>query len=158
MTEIENQRLELSSELAGFEARLAQMGPTIPVERLERMKAAGLLALCRQTLRCRDPLAGGLLAETIVKSGEERVSLSLKQYVRQVKIAAILTGFCLGVVAGAVGIVVLTSALARPIPPRTESVPNTISARDAIWSPQTEVRFLRAVGENVPLIYEGDKP
>ena len=134
MTETEEQRLDLPSDLAGFEARLAQKGPKIAPARLERVKAAALLTLCRISLRRRDPLAGPLLAETIVKSGDERISLSLKQYVRQVRISASLAGFCLGVIVGAVGIVVLTAALTRPVPPPSNPAPTASQLRNIpVW-------------------------
>lgn len=134
MTNMEEKRLDLPADLAGFEARLAQNGPKIAPARLERVKAAALLTLCRESLRHRDPLTGPLLAETIVKSGEERISLSLKQYVRQVRISATLAGFCVGAIVGAVGIVALTAMLARPVPPPSNPAPTASQLRNvSIW-------------------------
>lgn len=134
MTDMEEKRLDLPAELAGFEARLAQNGPKVAPARLERVKAAALLTLCRISLRRRDPLAGPLLAETIVKSGDERISLSLKQYVRQVRISAVLAGFCLGVIFGAVGIVVLTASLSRPVQPPSQPVLSASHLRNIpVW-------------------------
>lgn len=115
MTHTENERLELAPDLAAFEARLSQHAPSVSQNRLEAVKAGMLLRLCRQKLREGGALDGPLLAETIVKSGDERISLSLRQYVRQVKIAATCAGFLAGFLAGAVALAVLAAMLTRPV-------------------------------------------
>ena len=115
MTQTENERLELAPNLAAFEARLSQQTPSVSQSRLETVKAGMLLRLCQRKLREGNPLDGPLLAETIVKSGDERISLSLRQYVRQVKIAAICAGFLAGFLCGAAALAVLAVVLTRPV-------------------------------------------
>lgn len=149
MTKTQNtERPELSAELLGLEARLAQSGPKVDEATLERVKAAGLLALCQQTTRrSPDLLSGPLLAETILKSGEERITLSLRQYIRQIKFSSTLAGFCVGVLVGAVGIIALSTISTRvpPSPPpastrsatvESKRMPSSLSAGDDWWNDQ----------------------
>ena len=103
---------ESTAEDSAFEARLAQLSPAVPTDGLAQLKAEGLLLLCRQERRKRDPLSGPLLVKTIVSTGEERITLSLRHYVRQARLAAAFCGFCAGILVGAAGILFLVAHFA----------------------------------------------
>lgn len=87
---------ELSPQLAAFEATLASAKP-LPDESLkERAKAHALLEICRQAA----PQVN--LVETILDAGEERITSSLRQYVRAERFRSGLLGLVLGLIFGAI--------------------------------------------------------
>lgn len=87
---------ELTPELAAFEASLAAAKPQTDSAVLEKTKALGLMEICRQAA----PQAN--LIETILDAGEQRITLSLRQYVRAERFRAGLVGVVLGLIFGAI--------------------------------------------------------
>lgn len=87
---------ELAPELAALEARLGAARPSLTDETpRERTKAAALLELCRQAA----PQSPNLI-ETILEAGEQRVTQSLRQYIRAERFRAGAVGIVLGLILG----------------------------------------------------------
>ncbi len=87
---------ELAPDLAALEADLAGARPMSSEVPRERTKAAALLELCRQA----SPGSPNLI-EMILEAGEQRISHSLRQYIRAERFRAGAVGIVLGLVLGA---------------------------------------------------------
>jgi len=97
---------DLSPELFAIEAALATATPQMDAAVRERMKAAALFETCRLTL----PELPNLV-ETIVDSGEQGITLSLRRYVKMERFQAmtlgILFGLVIGVIVNLIGLAVI---------------------------------------------------
>jgi hypothetical protein len=89
--------LTLPPELFGIEAVLATATPQMDIAARERMKAAALLETCRLT----QPELPNLV-ETIVDSGEQGITVSLRRYVKMERLQAMTLGIVFGLVVGAI--------------------------------------------------------
>jgi hypothetical protein len=86
----------LPPELAALEASLGMLEPAVKPGSKEGAKSTVLLRLFDSP----PPLSGEKLIETIVKSGDQKITLSLKEYVKSARFAAGLYGAGLGIAAG----------------------------------------------------------
>ncbi len=84
----------LPPELSALEASLSALEPT--ADRRESTKSAALQRLCETG----PPLSGEKLIETIVKSGDREITLSLREYVKSATFAAGFQGAVFGIVVG----------------------------------------------------------
>lgn len=87
--------LDTSPELLALEAALASSRPVTDETALEKAKAHALLELCRQAA----PASPNLI-ETILDAGEQRITVSLRQYVRMERFRAGVVGLVLGLLLG----------------------------------------------------------
>lgn len=118
------ENFEMPPELSAFEAALGEFRPTIDSDRMDRIKMELLLAECRQIEKTLSPEARReRLVETIHLAEKEEISLSLNQYVRQVRMASSLTGgvtgFLLGILLTFIGILLSVHVITQtqPTPP-----------------------------------------
>jgi hypothetical protein len=88
---------DLSPELYAIEATLATATPQMDAILRERMKATALLETCRLT----QPELPNLV-ETIVDSGEQGITVSLRRYVKMERFQAMVLGIVFGLVVGAI--------------------------------------------------------
>jgi hypothetical protein len=88
--------LDIPPELTAIEAALATATPQMDSAVRERMKAAALLETCRLT----QPELSNLV-ETIVNTGEQGITVSLRRYVRMERVQAMTLGIVFGLVVGA---------------------------------------------------------
>lgn len=88
---------DLPPDLAALEASLASARPQSDAALRERTKAHAMLEVCRQVA----PESPDLI-ETILNAGEQRVTLSLRQYVRMERFRAGAIGVVLGLILGAI--------------------------------------------------------
>ena len=86
----------LSPELSALEASLASLEPQAPFGRRETVKADVLMRLFQSP----PPLFGEKLIETIVKTGDREITLSLREYVKSARLIAGLYGAAVGVLVG----------------------------------------------------------
>ena len=86
----------LPPELSALEASLATLEPQTQPGCRETLKANALMRL----FEIGPPLSGEKLIETIVKSGDQEITLSLREYVKSAQIVAGLYGVAIGAVAG----------------------------------------------------------
>lgn len=91
---VTEQATELPPELSALEASFAAVEPAKNRACLERTKAAALLDICRQY----PPQEN--LVETILNAGEERITVSLRQYLRTERLCAGLVGVVVGLLLG----------------------------------------------------------
>ena len=96
------QPIELPPELSAVEAKLASLRPETDPVRKEQAKTAVLLESCQLSQQGQFSLSPEKLVETIVKSGEPEITLSLQQYTKTVRTHSTLNGLLIGVIAGAV--------------------------------------------------------
>ena len=87
----------LSPELSAWEAALAAAKPTVEPTTLDQVKAHALLETCRQ----HSPEKTDLV-ELVLNTGEERMTRSLKQYVKTERFRSVTIGVVIGLFAGAV--------------------------------------------------------
>ena len=87
---------ELPPELAALEASLASARPAADVAASERTKAHAMLEICRQAA----PESTDLI-ETILSAGEQRITVSLRQYIRMERFRAGTVGVVIGLMIGA---------------------------------------------------------
>ena len=92
--------LELPPELSAIEAKLASYRPVADPVTQERTKTTILLASCDLVRDGQLSLSREKLVETIVKSGEPEITLSLQQYTKTVRTHATLNGLLIGVLIG----------------------------------------------------------
>lgn len=92
----ETKIFELSPQLSALEASLASLEPKTEPGRQETAKAAVLLRL----LESPPPLSGEKLIETIVRSDDREITLSLKEYVKSAKWSAGMYGTMFGLFCG----------------------------------------------------------
>ena len=88
---------ELSPELSAWEAALAASKPATPQTAMERTKALALLETCQSYSP--DKIN---LVELVLNTDEERISRSLKQYVKAERFRSLTIGIVIGLFAGAV--------------------------------------------------------
>ena len=91
-----NQETTLVPELSALEASLASLEPQTPPGRRETVKATVLMRLFQSP----PPLSGEKLIETIVKTGDQEITLSLREYVKSARLLAGLYGAVTGVLIG----------------------------------------------------------
>ena len=106
-----------------MEAKLASLRPQADPVALERTKCAVLLESCELVREGRLSLSREKLIETIVKSGEPEITLSLQQYTKTVRTHATLNGLLLGVMIGTVFGVIGAVMLVRLLLPTMMQVP-----------------------------------
>jgi hypothetical protein len=82
--------------LAALEASLAAAKPMSDPSRKEQTKAHALLAICRQVA----PESPNLI-ETILQTGDQRITVSLRQYIRMERIWSGAVGMVIGLVLAA---------------------------------------------------------
>ena len=87
--------LELPPELSALEASLGSLEPLTLPGSAETVKSNALLRLFETT-----PLTGEKLIETIVKTGDQEITLSLREYVKSARLIAGLYGLAIGVLVG----------------------------------------------------------
>ena len=110
----------LPPELSALEASLASLEPLTPSGSRENVKSAALLRLFETT----PPLTGEKLIETIVNTGDQEITVSLREYVKSARLIAGLYGSAIGVLVGlllGVGLVVSAKWLVVSEPPATAS-------------------------------------
>jgi len=88
--------LELPPELSALEASLGSLEPLTLPGSAEAVKSNALLRLFENT----PPLTGEKLIETIVKTGDQEITLSLREYVKSARLIAGLYGSAIGVLVG----------------------------------------------------------
>ncbi|GHT40928.1 hypothetical protein FACS189443_1970 [Planctomycetales bacterium] len=86
----------LPPELSALEAALGTLEPAVKSGSKEAAKSTVLLRLFDSP----PPLSGEKLIETIVRSGDQEITLSLKEYVKSARFTAGLYGAGLGIAAG----------------------------------------------------------
>ena len=111
---------ELPPELSALEAKLASFRPVADPMSQERTKTTVLLASCELVRDGRLSLSREKLIETIVKSGEPEITLSLRQYTKNVRTHATLNGVLIGVIVGVLIGIVGTILLVRTLLPTTQ--------------------------------------
>lgn len=120
----ENFTTDLPLELSALEAALADLAPAAAAEPgvLEEAKSTVLLRLIRYKEEFVTPLSGEKLIETIVKSGDREITLSLREYVRAAKMTAgmygaifgAFAGVLLGIIIGISGMIMLQNSIRTP--------------------------------------------
>ena len=116
----------LSPELSALEASLATLEPVSG--KREAVKSDVLMRL----FEIGPPLSGEKLIETIVKTGDQEITLSLREYVKSARLVAGLYGAAIGAFVGlllGVGIVLLiVNVIDRqpPLPVREVFVPHFV--------------------------------
>jgi hypothetical protein len=114
---------ELPPELSAVEAKLASFRPVADPVAQERTKTTVLLTSCELVRDGRFSLSREKLIETIVKSGEPEITLSLRQYTKTIRTHATLNGLLLGILAGVLIGIVGTILLVRVLLPITQPQP-----------------------------------
>ena len=94
------QPIELPPELSATEAMLASFRPETDPIRKEQAKTAVLLESCQLVQQGQLTFSREKLVETIVRSGEPEITLSLQQYTKTVRTHSTLNGLLIGVIAG----------------------------------------------------------
>ena len=89
------QETSLPPELSALEASLASLEPQTSPGSCETAKSRALLRLFETV-----PLSGERLIETIVKTGDQEITLSLREYVKSARLVAGLYGAAIGVFVG----------------------------------------------------------
>ncbi len=92
----ETKTFDLTPRLSALEASLAGLEPLVEPGSREAAKSAVLL----QLLESPPPLSGEKLIETIVRSDDREITLSLKEYVKATRFSAGLYGTVFGVIGG----------------------------------------------------------
>ena len=96
MKNIQYQTLTLPPELSALEASLASLEPQVPEGSNESVKLNALMWLFETT----PPLSGERLIETIVKTGDQEITLSLREYIKSARLVAGLYGIAVGALIG----------------------------------------------------------
>ena len=91
---------EITPELSAVEASLATIRPRELPGLKERVKSNVLLEAARLAETEIVPLSREKLIETIVKSGEPEITLSLQEYVKTVRTSYVAQGILIGLVLG----------------------------------------------------------
>ena len=115
--------IDLPPDLSALEAKLASFRPQADAVVQERTKTTVLLASCDLVRDGQLSLSREKLVETIVKSGEPEITLSLQQYTKTVRTHATLNGLLLGVMIGCVLGVVGAILLVRVLLPTLTQPP-----------------------------------
>jgi len=90
---------ELPPELSALEASLASLTPQVSPGSVDRAKTAALLRLLARQQEP-PPISGTQLIETIVKTDDQEITLSLREYVKSARFGAALSGLAIGSAAG----------------------------------------------------------
>ena len=86
----------LPPELSALEASLASLEPQMLPGSTDAVKLNALMRLFETP----PPLTGEQLIETIVKTGDQEITLSLREYVKSARLVAGLYGTAIGVFVG----------------------------------------------------------
>ena len=86
----------IEPELSALEASLATLEPQVSPGGCEAVKLKALIKLFETT----PPLTGEKLIDTIVKTGDQEITLSLREYVKSARLVAGLYGSAIGVLLG----------------------------------------------------------
>ena len=109
----------LPPELSALEASLATLEPLSG--RSESVKANALMRLVEST----PPLTGEKLIETIVKTGDQEITLSLREYVKSARLVAGLYGTAVGILIGlllGIGLMLLIDMKAESAATRSDRI------------------------------------
>lgn len=99
----EKSRIEnFDTDRTEFEVALAALKPQVRQDSLINAQKEGLLLLCRNSISNKRAEFDLRLAETIVQTGSQEITVSLRQYVRSVRNSALLFGLLLGTLLGGV--------------------------------------------------------
>ena len=119
----QQQNTILPPDLSALEASLAALEPlTLPGHR-EAVKANALMRLAEST----PPLTGEKLIETIVKTGDQEITLSLREHVKSARLVAGLYGAAAGVIIGLLLGVGLMMLIVKPAVREVYHVPVFVS-------------------------------
>lgn len=114
---------ELSPQLSALEASLASLEPAVRPGDRDAVKADALLNLFRRNEKSVPALTGEQLIETIVRSGDREITLSLKEYVKSTRWTSTLFGVALGLIAGLlIGLILGTGTMLLLFKPLTTPV------------------------------------
>jgi hypothetical protein len=113
----------LPPDLSAQEASLATLEPLTLTGRREAVKSDVLMRL----FEIGPPLTGEKLIETIVKTGDQEITLSLREYVKSARLVAGLYGAALGIVAGVLLGVGLMLIVVKPVVREVYHVPVFLS-------------------------------
>ena len=86
----------LPPELSALEASLASLEPKVPSGSSDAVKLNALIRLFETP----PTLTGEKLIETIVKTGDQEITLSLREYVKSARLIAGLYGSAIGMLVG----------------------------------------------------------
>jgi hypothetical protein len=92
--------VKLPPEMSAIEAKLAAFQPIADTLALEHVKNAVLLESCALAEKGQLTFSREKLVETIVRSGEPEITLSLQQYTKTVRTQSLLNGLFAGIAAG----------------------------------------------------------
>jgi len=111
------QSLTLPPELSALEASLATLEPRALPGSREVVKSEVLMRM----FELGPPLTGEKLIETIVKTGDQEITLSLREYVKSARLVAGLYGAAIGAVAGLLlGVGLMLLIVNQPVQPVRE--------------------------------------
>ena len=111
--------IELPPELSAIEAKLASLRPQADPVAQERTKCAVLLESCELVREGQLSFSREKLVETIVRSGEPEITLSLQQYTKTVRTHSTINGLLIGVIAGVVLGMIAALMLVQFLQPHT---------------------------------------
>jgi hypothetical protein len=109
----------LPPELSALEASLASLEPQVPTSGSEAVKLHALMRLFETT----PPLTGEKLIDTIVKTGDQEITLSLREYVKSARLVAGLYGSAIGLLVGLLLGVGLMALIIKPAVREVDHVP-----------------------------------
>jgi len=113
----------LPPDLSALEASLATLEPQTLSGRGEAVKANALMRLVESM----PPLTGEKLIETIVKTGDQEITLSLREYVKSARLVAGLYGTAAGILIGLLLGVGLMLLIVKPAVREVYHVPVFVS-------------------------------
>ena len=119
--------LDMPPQLSAFEAMLGTFRPTGDADAAAKVRQAILLEQCRGIEKSLSPeLRRERLLETIQAAEKEEISLSLKQYAKQLRLSSALTGGFVGLILGAVltmlGLIAASHYLSASSPPNVQPI------------------------------------
>jgi hypothetical protein len=117
----------LPPELSALEASLSSLEPQTLSGSRESVKSSVLLRMFDAT----PPLTGAKLIETIVNTGDQAITLSLREYVKSARLIAGLYGSAIGVLVGLLLGVGLMLLIAKQ-PERQVIVPYFVNVNDVM--------------------------
>jgi hypothetical protein len=107
----------LPPELSALEASLASLEPLTLSGSRETVKANVLMRMFDTA----PPLSGEKLIETIVKTGDQEITLSLREYVKSARLVAGLYGAAVGIFVGVLlGVGLMLLIVNQPVQPVRE--------------------------------------
>lgn len=119
--------LDMPPQLTAFEAMLGTFRPKGNSDAAAKVNQAILLEQCRSIEKSLTPdLRRERLLETIQAADQEEISLSLKQYAKQLRLSSALTGGLVGLILGvaltALGLVAAAHYLSAPPAPSVQPI------------------------------------